>query len=275
MVVMGFVSLEEEHRRVRVIMNPLLNRRDVIKTILVTTACSLIENKLWAAKVVSDVTAASIDPTVGTARINVASFQALGTNGGSIRLGSSSLMAQSTGPVGLFYPVVINRISATEYVTLDTQCTHAGFVVGTCVGGVNGHMTCPGHGSQYDIRGDVVQGPASFPLLRYPTTLANGVLNITMFDQGFDVRQATVLNGNEKRLELSFDGFDGVEYEVRYRQNMAALPTPVPFATSVSGGATATVIKGNFNTPTLKVYVVPQNGIQDGIYQVAIKWRAV
>jgi Rieske Fe-S protein len=260
-------------------MNSLFNRRDVMKTILVTSACSLIENKLWAAKVVSEVSevAASpgIDPTIGIARITPGSFPALSTNGGSIRLGSSNLQNGGPGPVGLYYPIVINRISATEYLTLDTQCTHAGYVVGACVGGITGRMACAnttaGHGSKFDIRGNPVAGPASFPLLSYPTTLANGVLTIQLFDQGFDVTQKTVLNGSEKRLELSFLGFDKTEYEVRYRTSMEALPTVIPFATAVSGAVGATVITGAVQTPTLKVYVVPQ----DGIYQVAIRLRAV
>jgi Rieske Fe-S protein len=259
-------------------MNQLLNRREVIKTILVTSACSLIQNKLWAAKVVSDVApiaASAIDTSVGIARISLASFPALNTNGGSVRLGSSNIQSGNSSPVGLYYPVVISRISTTEYVTLDTQCTHAGYVVGACSGGVNGRMACgntaPGHGSQYDIRGNPVAGPAQFPLLSYRTSVANGILTAQIFDEGFVVTQKTVLNGSEKRLELSFDGFVDTEYEVRYRTNMTALPTAVSFATSVSGAVTSTVIKGNAQTPTLKVYVVPQ----DGIYQVAIKWRTV
>lgn len=256
-------------------MNQLFSRRDVIRTILVTSACSLIENKLWAAKVISDVAPAApgIDPTVGVARINLASFPALNNNGGSVRLGSSGIISGNSGPVGLYYPIVITRISASEYVTLDTQCTHAGYVVGAC--DASGRMHCgnttPGHGSQYDIRGNPVAGPASFPLLSYPTSVANGILTAQIFDEGFDVTQTTVLNGSEKRLELSFDGFDQTEYEVRYRSSINALPTAVSFATTVSGALTSTFIKGNVQTPRLKVYILPQ----DGIYQVAIRLRAV
>lgn len=253
-------------------MNSVLNRRDILKTVLITSACSLIENKLWAAKLVSNVAASSpgIDETLGIARVSLASFPALNTNGGSVRLGSSNLASDSSGPIGLFYPILINRISATEYVVLDTQCTHAGFVVPACVGGLNGHSTCPGHQSQYDIRGHVLPGfDAKQNLLNYPASLSNGVLTIQLFDQGYTITQEVVVSGSGKRIGLKFQGFVGTEYEVRYRPNMNTLPTTVPFATSLNGALTNTFITAN--NFDLEFFVAPQ----DGIFQVATRLRPV
>lgn len=257
-------------------MRELLTRREAIKTLLVTTATSMAGGKVWASKVVSDVTANAIDPTVGVARILLSSFPALNTNGGSVRLGSSTVMTsdpESIFPVGLFYPVLINRISATEYVALDTNCLHAGCVLPVVSGGINGKITCKCHGSQYDIRGLCLAGPAPVgqSLLSYPTTLANGILSFKLPDPaGFEITQQTVLNGTEKRLQLTWPSFSDVEYEVRYRPNFQTEPVRVNLAKALNGAATATFIVGDAVEDHTSCWILPQ----DGIYQVAIRLRA-
>ena len=259
-------------------MNDLLSRRDIIKTILVTTATSLIGNKAWAAKTVSEI-GATIDPNVGVARVELSAFPALATNGGSVRLGSSGLTSMgdpgggtNVTPIGLYYPIVISRLSATEYVAVDTQCTHAGSVVGACVGGLNGRMTCPFHGSQYDIRGIVQPGSeANFDLLSYETSLANGILTVRLPDFGFTVTQTSVLNGSQKRMQLSWRTVSSTEYEVRWRPNLETSPTVVPLYTTLSGTTSANVYTSPFTGGTRSVYVIPQ----DGIYQVSIRQRVV
>lgn len=265
-------------------MHQLLSRRDIIKTFVVTSAYSLINDKLWAAKVVSEVAAApaGIDPDVGVARVQLSSFAAFNNDGGSVRLGSSSLTSSSEGgsvSVGLFPPIVISRISSTEYVALDTVCPHASNIVGACLGGVvNGRMNCSAtgsqHGSRFDIRGQWVSGPANANLASYETSLADGILTIKLPGWGCQTTQQVVLNASEKRLELTVEpAFRSVEYEVRYRPNMAALPTVVQCANSLSGtiNRNFVAVPSNDVTGRLKVYVLPQ----DGIYQIAIRMRTV
>jgi Rieske Fe-S protein len=250
-----------------------LTRRDLIKTILVTSATSLIDNKLWAAKAISEVTpGVAADANVGIARVSLALYPGLNNNGGSVRLGSSGI--SGSFPVGLYYPILINRVSATEYAVLDTACTHEGCVVPAFAGSVaSGRITCPCHGSQYDIHGNVTQGPAGSNLLTYASTLdsVNRILSITFPDQVFNTRQTSVLNGTEKRLEIKWSSFAGVEYELRYRPNFQTEPVRVPFSTTISGVIGATTITGNNTSETAtnakKLYVVPQ----DGFYQIAIK----
>jgi Rieske Fe-S protein len=252
-------------------MHDQLSRRGVIKTLLVTTATSLIGNKAWAGKVISEVKANLDDPTAGIARIPVASYPALANNGGSVRLGSSKIIhsaSDSIFPEGIWYPIIINRISATEYVTLESQCAHAGCVV-NAYSSVTGRISCPCHGSQYDIRGVVKLGPAGFNLLSYPTTLKNGILIIKCHDQGFDTHQTQVLNGSEKRLQFTWDSFNPVEYELRWRPNFATEPSVVPFAATQTGPVNQTLILGNDDVQSL--YVVPL----DGFYQIATRLRPV
>jgi nitrite reductase/ring-hydroxylating ferredoxin subunit len=63
-------------------------------------------------------------------------------------------------------PILIVRSSPHAFVALSTQCTHEGCPVTPPVGGI---ITCPCHGSQFDLDGKVRRGPAQFPLTRYAT----------------------------------------------------------------------------------------------------------
>ena len=73
-----------------------------------------------------------------------------------------SLVAATAGPDGA--PILIVRQSANRYVAFSMQCTHEGCPVNPPVHGV---MTCPCHGSQFDLAGDVRRGPAQYPLGHY------------------------------------------------------------------------------------------------------------
>jgi Rieske Fe-S protein len=67
---------------------------------------------------------------------------------------------------GSDYPVVVYRFSDTDYSALLLRCMHQYNELN-----VNGDLlTCPAHGSEYDARGAVVQGPAEHPLKSFPVT---------------------------------------------------------------------------------------------------------
>ncbi len=57
---------------------------------------------------------------------------------------------------------------------LSLVCTHLGCTVTVSADG----LVCPCHGSRFDRRGDVLQGPADRPLVRLITEQANGVLEV-------------------------------------------------------------------------------------------------
>jgi cytochrome b6-f complex iron-sulfur subunit len=79
------------------------------------------------------------------------------------------------GPDGA--PVLIVRQSRTTYLALSMQCTHLGCPVNVPVQGV---LTCPCHGSQYDLGGEVRRGPAQYPLGRYTTAYDAGAGKLTV-----------------------------------------------------------------------------------------------
>jgi Rieske Fe-S protein len=86
-----------------------------------------------------------------------------------------SLVTAAAGPDGA--PILIVRYSASRYVALSMQCTHEGCPVNPPVHGV---MTCPCHGSQFDLAGRVERGPAQFPLGHYDATYHSATRSLTI-----------------------------------------------------------------------------------------------
>jgi nitrite reductase/ring-hydroxylating ferredoxin subunit len=261
-------------------MQSLLSRRDIIKTLFVTSACSIINNNLWAAKVVSEVTANFVPPPLGIARIQLSAFTALNSNGGSVRLGASGLNGMFSA--GAFQPIIINRVSAAEYVVVTSACLHEGAVISRLTIPVGqpitaGRMTCPNHQAQYEIRGICTRNPSSGPnllgqsLQSFRNSLNNGILTIELPEQGFSFTQNTVVSAGEKRLALTWDALEFVDYEVRYRPDFATEPVRVNCAMAANDPLTVGVIAGIRDGATRTVYVQAL----DGFFQIAVALRMI
>ncbi len=69
--------------------------------------------------------------------------------------------------------VAIFNVDGQLYAT-QANCTHRGGPL--CQGGLWGEIvTCPWHGSEFDVRtGEVKAGPATEPLKTYPLSVQNG-----------------------------------------------------------------------------------------------------
>lgn len=76
------------------------------------------------------------------------------------------------------YPILIVRSATGDYTAFSLQCTHMGCPVNAPVGTV---LTCPCHGSQFDLAGKVVKGPADAPLGKYHTEYHAGVKRLTVY----------------------------------------------------------------------------------------------
>ncbi|HYE95801.1 MAG TPA: Rieske (2Fe-2S) protein [Rubricoccaceae bacterium] len=72
------------------------------------------------------------------------------------------------GPL-LAEPVFVRRTGGGAYTAVLLRCTHRGCTVEPA----GDRLGCPCHGSEFAFTGEVLQGPASEPLLRLPVT-ANG-----------------------------------------------------------------------------------------------------
>lgn len=73
--------------------------------------------------------------------------------------------------------IVVARISQNEFTALSQACTHQGTTVQYQAGSSRFH--CPNHGSNFDLNGGVINGPAASPLKKYTTTLNGNILRVT------------------------------------------------------------------------------------------------
>lgn len=74
-------------------------------------------------------------------------------------------------------PVYLHRGEGDEWIALLARCTHRGCQPEP----VADRLVCPCHGSEFDLEGRVLLGPAERPLVRYPVEVrgAHAVLRLT------------------------------------------------------------------------------------------------
>ena len=175
-------------------------------------------------------------PKPARLRLRVVDYPALQNAGGSVQIQFSTI----------YPPLTLNRVSSTEFATLDSICTHAGCTVGKFI---NGFMRCPCHGSRYNVRGEVVQGPAEANLNAYMTTFdsATGVIEATVPGLGLDVNviQLHSSSGGIRRLRLAFQATAFATYQVHYMVTPGGTPVVHPFSRTPTGAATQTSLTAN------------------------------
>ncbi|MCU7550505.1 Rieske (2Fe-2S) protein [Chitinophagaceae bacterium LB-8] len=79
----------------------------------------------------------------------------------------------------LQYPICIYRFSEQEYTALWMRCTHQG----TELQASGDVLQCPAHGSEFNNRGKVTNGPADRDLRIFPVTVNNKELFIDLRKQ--------------------------------------------------------------------------------------------
>lgn len=76
----------------------------------------------------------------------------------------------------LKYPICVYRFGDNDYSALWMQCAHQGAEVQV----IGSHLQCPAHGSEYDNRGNVTNGPAENGLRTFPVTVAQNQIFIDL-----------------------------------------------------------------------------------------------
>jgi nitrite reductase/ring-hydroxylating ferredoxin subunit len=76
----------------------------------------------------------------------------------------------------LKYPVCVYRFSETEYAALLMRCPHQGAELQV----FGSRLQCPAHGSEFDEKGVVKNGPADSNLRTFPVTEHNHQLYISL-----------------------------------------------------------------------------------------------
>lgn len=76
----------------------------------------------------------------------------------------------------LKFPICIYRFSDLDYSALWMQCAHQGAEVQV----MGSYLHCPAHGSEYDNKGHVTNGPAIRDLKTFPVSVKNDQLFIDL-----------------------------------------------------------------------------------------------
>lgn len=74
------------------------------------------------------------------------------------------------------FPIYVFRFSEKEYTALYLQCTHQGNEVNA----YGDKLVCEAHGSEFDNRGNVTNGPAAKPLHSFPIQINPNELIISI-----------------------------------------------------------------------------------------------
>ena len=144
-------------------------------------------------------------PGPGILKVKLSDYPALLDVLGSVRLGFTPLDEFTRLPVGLDYPIIINRATSTLFYALDSYCHHEGCVV-PVYDAIDDAIICPCHGSTYAIDGRLVSnGPAQRPLTRYPVTFdLVDTLSIQVPGLGYSVKATAAEAVAPPRLETRF-----------------------------------------------------------------------
>ncbi|MBA3369656.1 MAG: Rieske (2Fe-2S) protein [Geodermatophilaceae bacterium] len=97
------------------------------------------------------------------------------------RLGSTAQVPVGAGIAFAEHEVVVTQPTQGDFQAFSAICTHQGCTVN---GVNNGAITCPCHGSEFDIAdGRVVRGPAQEPLPRIAVTIEGTSLKLAQGDR--------------------------------------------------------------------------------------------
>jgi len=230
-------------------------------------AFSIYMGKPWRATVLAAFSPAGV-PGAGMLQVKLSDYPALLEVFGSVRIGFTPLDEFGQRPVGLYYPILINRASHSLFYALDSYCHHEGCVV-PVYDAVDQVMVCPCHGSTYAIDGQLISdGPASGPLTRYPVTF-DGVdtLSIRIPGLGYAVKATAVDGMGASRLKLQFPTFATMDYEVLFRSRITDPWSPSSFSLTTNGAADQNVLTGDDQPATIYV----ERTTPAGFFSVAIK----
>lgn len=205
-------------------------RRQCLKSFLSATGAFLA-----AGLMANRAPAANSGP--GVLRIKVSSLKTL------IPVGGSVMITYDAGATRL----LINRASAGGFHVLDPTCTHAGCTVGLYEPANQG-ISCPCHGSFFDISGQVLNGPASLPLATYQSSFdGDDTLSVMVPGLQFYIdriqEEATTPEG--LRLKLSFPTRSFATYSIQRTNSLTETPQTIKFAATPAGPANQTTLLGS------------------------------
>jgi len=233
-----------------------LQRRDFIKSLVFGSAVSCAMGKTWL-----EVVGADCQPSAsgaGILHVNVADFPALQQTNGSVRLALNTFVR--SGPLGPFYPVLVNRGSGQQFYAMSSHCNHSGCVVPPYSAAARA-IVCACHGSRYGIDGALLSGPSPQALARYPVSFDGATLCIEVPGLGFKLAVAPLDNAGSPRIQLQFPTGRNVTYEVLFQSDLLTAPSVVSFSTTPTGTANTPSFVGTGKVVSLYLDRTTASGI--------------
>ena len=83
---------------------------------------------------------------------------------------------QIVRPQGWQYDIAVQKKPDGNYTAILMECTH---MENQLTASQNG-FSCSLHGSRFNAEGEVIKGPAEFPLKKYPTSIQNNTLILSI-----------------------------------------------------------------------------------------------
>lgn len=178
-------------------------------------------------------------------RLNIDAFPSLALNGGSA-------IITFNGEATL---ILINRESETDFYAMDPTCTHMGCTVEP-YSIVSNTSVCECHGSEYDIHGQVVHGPALSSLNTYPSQFeAPSALNIEVPGLVHRIDEIALHSSSTgmSRLRLVIPTTAGCQYQIRYSPDLASPFEVIGYAAAPGGAADQWILTGTGSATTVFV----------------------
>lgn len=213
----------------------LPTRRSWIKAFVLGSASVLAGGPPGVSRLLADITPSAAPADILPLQLSL--YPALSSTGGSVLL-------QFTTSESVYRPILINRAAGPVFYAMDSACKHNGCIVAP-FNTTTQKVRCFCHGSEYDITGRVIKGPALQNLDSYGTSYnaSTGVLQVHVPGLGLSVRSVAVQSlqpSGAPRLALNFSGIPYATYRVRYAATPTSATSIIPFATTTAGAASLT-----------------------------------
>lgn len=216
---------------------PVGTRRDFIRLFAYAAAAGCGLSRLCAPSSFGALLPEPADGA-GYVRLRVQDYPELQENGRTLRMAFTSINGSRPfqRPANTnFYPLLITRTGAGAYLAVDSNCTHASHIVEP----QGGLLTCPAHGSRYQLDGTRISGPASASLLRRtvhfrPEVGTLGELAVEVPRLGYSVEMRP-LDPESDRIELRFIARLNLRYRVMFRSTLDSAWEDISHATSAGG----------------------------------------
>ena len=175
-------------------------------------------------------------------------FPQLSESYGSVRVNVAGIPSASN-------QIVVTRMPGNQFYAVSSKCTHRGVVVDPFKKGKG--LYCQAHGSQFDVDGRVVRGPARSSLKLYSTSYDGSEFVCVEFPNlGYAVNASFLQTVVGDRLLLSFETIAGMKYKVALGSRLGGEDMNyVKFATTKDGLLNSSRLTGNGGRA--KIYLKP------------------